>query len=245
MNDRIKHFIERALNCRIYRNSLPHGVDLAHDLNRVLPTSDVQIIFDVGANIGQSALTYREHFPRAEIWSFEPVAATFQKLKAATAGDGRIHPMHTGMGHETGSAVIHVNNDSRTNSIRASRPDDTAETIPIDTVTSFADKHGIARIDLLKIDTEGHDLEVLRGADAMLGQQSIRFVVAECEPRPTSEYFVPLSELLQFFASYKYELFGIYEQQPYWDGRRRSLQYVNAMFICGELAQAGAAVRET
>ena len=63
---------------------LPFGCDYKEDINRLSPNLKVEIIFDVGANLGQSALHYRQKFPQAKIYSFEPVTKAFQKLQAAT-----------------------------------------------------------------------------------------------------------------------------------------------------------------
>jgi hypothetical protein len=59
----------------------PSGLSLAYDLKRILGDVPVNTIFDVGANIGQTALYFNKHFPGADIYSFEPVKATFNTLK--------------------------------------------------------------------------------------------------------------------------------------------------------------------
>lgn len=105
----LKSKIESALDCRIYRNSLPRGVDLYHDLNRSFNKEMFRTVFDVGANIGQSALKYSEVFPAAEIYSFEPVKGTYSKLFLNTKGNPRIHTFNVGMGKEKGSFKINVN----------------------------------------------------------------------------------------------------------------------------------------
>ena len=52
------------------------------------------VIFDVGANVGQTAAGFREHFPGAEIHCFEPVPASFRALQSHTAGmDIRCHQL--------------------------------------------------------------------------------------------------------------------------------------------------------
>ena len=59
------------------------GIDHAVDIGRFRKDSkQVRIIFDVGANIGQTALSYLKNFPDAEIFSFEPISETFQQLQA-------------------------------------------------------------------------------------------------------------------------------------------------------------------
>jgi hypothetical protein len=69
----LKEAVERSVKCRIYRNSLPHGVDFFYDLDRRFGRASIKVVFDIGANTGQSALAYSREFPEAEIYSFEPV----------------------------------------------------------------------------------------------------------------------------------------------------------------------------
>jgi FkbM family methyltransferase len=234
-----KRAFERITDCRIYRNSLPHGADCFYDIARKLGRDGFKVVFDVGANVGQSALTYLHEFPRAEIFSFEPVAATYQQLVAATSQFPRVHPYQLGMGREAGEVLIHVSPESHTNSIVTSRPEDHLETITLETITGFAEKHRLETIDFLKVDTEGFDLEVLAGAKPLLQQQRVHFVLSECEPFARTREFVSFQALGEFLTDFGYSLFGVYEQHPEWDGGN-ILRYWNALFICEKLTAPGA-----
>jgi FkbM family methyltransferase len=54
--------------------------------------ADARVIFDLGANVGQTAKQYRSHFPRAHIYSFEPFHDSFAALQQALWGDPNFHP---------------------------------------------------------------------------------------------------------------------------------------------------------
>jgi FkbM family methyltransferase len=77
------------------------------------------------------------------------------------------------MGHEAGELLIHVGSDSKLSSIKLTRPGDHEETVAVETIAGFAAKWGLERIDFLKVDTEGFDLEVLKGAGPVLRQQRV------------------------------------------------------------------------
>jgi FkbM family methyltransferase len=175
----LKSSIERISGCRIYRNSLPHGVDCYHDIEKRFGRKCIKLVFDVGANIGQSAVNYLHQFPQAEIYSFEPVAATYQKLVAATRRFSRVHPYNFGMGRKPGKIGINVNPLSCTSSIIWQRPEDHPETVELETVAGFSEKHHLGTIDFLKVDTKGYDLEVLAGSVPLLQRQRILFVLSE------------------------------------------------------------------
>jgi FkbM family methyltransferase len=234
----IKNGVEQISGCRIYRNTLPHGVDCYHDIEKRFGRKCIKLVFDVGANIGQSAVNYLRQFPEAEIYSFEPVAATYQKLVVATRRFTRVHPYNLGMGREPGKIGINVNPLSRTCSIVWQRPEDHPETVEMETIAGFSEKHHLGTIDFLKVDTEGYDLEVLAGSSPLLQKQEILFVLSECEPVVRTQSFVGFFALAEFLGSFGYRLslFGVYEQQPEWDGRN-SLSYWNALFICEKLVE--------
>ena len=109
-----------------------------------------------------------------------------------------------------------------------------AEKIVVTTPSEFARENNIEMIDFMKVDTEGFDLQVLAGAAPLLREQRIRFVMAECEPLAITGYFAPFTALAKFIEDYPYKLFGVYRQQPDWNGRK-SLLYFNVLFICDEL----------
>jgi len=235
-----KRAVERLSGSRIYRNSLPHGADCFFDIERKLGRDGIKVIFDVGANIGQSALTYVNELPRAEVFSFEPVAATYRQLVAATSQYPKVHAFQVGMGREAGSAVIHVSPHSHTSSILMNRAaEDHPETITLETVAGFAETHGVQTIDFLKIDTEGFDLEVLAGAAPLLREQRVHFILSECEPFVREKEYVSFQALGEFLADYGYSLFGVYDQHLEWEGRN-ILWYWNALFICEKLVAPGA-----
>jgi FkbM family methyltransferase len=236
-----KEAVERIGGCRIYRNSLPHGVDCFFDIDRRFGRAAIEVVFDVGANIGQSALTYSREFPKAEIYSFEPVSATYSILAAQTKSLPRVHCFHLGMGPEAGQSVIHVASDSRKSSMLLERPEDHSETVAVETIAGFARKQGLKRIDFLKVDTEGFDLKVLEGAAPLLRRRQVGFIQIECQPmhRPADEHsFVDFHSLVEFLGGFGYQLFGVYEQQPEWDGRNR-IMFWNAIFIGEQLVPAG------
>jgi len=64
MKTRIKNLVERSTNTHIFR-ILPHGVDPFCDIERLLRRFAAEVIFDVGANLGQSTMQFQNHFPRA------------------------------------------------------------------------------------------------------------------------------------------------------------------------------------
>src|ERR1700722_10440774 len=71
------------------------------DMARFLPDNS-PLVFDVGANVGQSIRNFRVSFPNAEIHSFEPSPATFNRLKANAAQLPKVHLWNCALGSAAG-----------------------------------------------------------------------------------------------------------------------------------------------
>lgn len=225
-----RRLLERTLACVVLRR-LPHGFDACYDLRRRMP--DARTIVDVGANVGQSALLFARVWPAARIHAFEPIASTFERLVANVSGCERITPVHTALGARAGTATVDLQRGASNNSISysdAAARVGVVETVSIDTLDRYARDRGLERIDLLKVDCEGYDLEVLRGAEALLSEGRIGFVQAEAGMNPANEKHVPLGEIQSFLEGRGYVLFGLYEQRCEWSGPAR-LRYCNPVFV--------------
>ena len=104
-----------------------------------------------------------------------------------------------------------------------------SESVRVTTVDAFASANAIDRIDLLKVDAEGHDLNVLRGAAAMLDGGRVAFVLAEVGFARAQPPHVLFDDVRDLLAAHRFAVFGIYDQQLEWSGENR-LRYANACF---------------
>jgi len=91
----------------------PRGQNLFADIRRHLPHVSVEMIFDVGANVGQSARLYRRHYREACIHCFEPVTATYIELCENLKDDRQVitHPMALGASHAEADMVLQGTSD--------------------------------------------------------------------------------------------------------------------------------------
>ncbi len=150
-------------------------------LERVLGKLAIDCVFDVGANRGQYGDQLREIGYKGWILSFEPARALFDDLsrRAARRPPWRVFPY--ALGSENGQAEINVGESSfLTSFLVPLGPSKTLpmnraigkETVEIRRLDSIFEQcmEGIgARRIYLKLDTQGFDLEVLRGAEGILG----------------------------------------------------------------------------
>lgn len=81
----------------VRKGSDDFGFDDFSDM-QYFTTSDLPIVFDVGANVGQTIRKFRTYFENSEIHSFEPGIDTFEELKRNVAGVAGLHLVNCGLG---------------------------------------------------------------------------------------------------------------------------------------------------
>ena len=234
----LKQRIEKYTGVRIYRWSLPRGVDFAYDARHILVPEKVQVVFDVGANIGQSADRYRLTYPNARILCFEPVSTTFRELNRRVATWRQVETYQLAFGSTSGPKSIYINSDpiSSVNSFVNVFDGDRQEVVQVQTLDDFCLKNNIDNIDLLKIDVEGFEVEVLQGAQRMLSEHRVRSLYLESTMRLNHDhYFVPLNEIDDHLAPLGYSIFGVYEQQMDPIRRNNYLYFFNVAYVEGSL----------
>lgn len=147
------------------------------------------IVFDIGANLGR----WSEHMLAAaraksvacQIDMFEPVPGAYARLEAALGSDTSVRLHRKAVSNRSGTAEMHIVGDyAGTNSL-VPGAEPAAETLTVQTVTvpEIAAELGHAEINLLKIDAEGHDLEILRGMVETLVSRAVWVVQFEYNAR--------------------------------------------------------------
>lgn len=196
------------------------------DQQRLIP--DAKIIFDVGANVGQTAATYRRIFPRSQIWSFEPFPDTFEKLRRSLS-DSNFHPVPMALSDEVATAILNVGGSSITNSL-LQRESHTGNTINIqtDTLDHFCSTNGISKIDILKVDVEGAEDRVFRGAQEMFSRGAIGAVFVEVYFDPVYQGMPLMWDLHAILTGHGLGLHGLYSLYA---GKSGLLSFGNALYV--------------
>jgi FkbM family methyltransferase len=240
----IKRLFEKLSGTHIYR-TVPRGIDIFEDLKNYLPNLQIRIVFDVGANIGQSCSTYLNRFPGSTIYCFEPVDATFRQLQSNVGSQDNVHSFKLALGatHGTGKMVLEGNTDGffLMNIRGPERETSPLEEVNLETLDGFCAHQNIAHINYLKIDTEGGDFEVLRGAENMLNLQYVDVVQVEAGMNRSNARHVPFTNFLKFFEEKNYFLFAIYEQVNEFLTQEPHLRRTNPVFISNRVIKANPA----
>ncbi len=193
-NGAVQQFLHRNVRVSHYLMGIGSGAAVSSSgeaavfdvLRRTCPSP--YCVFDVGANQGQFlGLTLGQ--PGSSAWTvhcFEPAAGTFELLARAWGADVRVQLNRCAIGREPGSARLFFDRvGSGLSSLTRRRLDhfgisfDQSEEVAVTTVDRYCAERGIDRINLLKIDVEGHELDVLSGANGLLEKRGIDVVMFE------------------------------------------------------------------
>jgi len=172
----------------------PHITGESDFLKSLSKYADIQTIVDVGANTGEYAQELRLYFPKAVIYAIEPHPQTFKKL-SSLAKKIKLHVFNQGLGDHVGKGKLWDFADDA--QLKHTQPTSTlastlkeviedlhgqkaqAYEFSLNTLDNFAEQEKIKKIDFLKIDIEGAEITVLRGAKQLLKNKSISFIQFE------------------------------------------------------------------
>ena len=146
---------------------------------KLLESSRIDVVLDVGANKGQYAQELRATGYKGRIVSFEPLSSAYRQLSENAKGDDKWDTMNFALGATNGTTEINVSANSVSSSILEMLPSHlkaapsskyvAKEKIAIKTLDSnFHDFCSESNNVLLKIDTQGFEQYVLEGAEEFL-----------------------------------------------------------------------------
>lgn len=171
--------------------SLKRHPDAYQTQVRVLGEVSPAVIFDIGANVGQTYRKYRRLFPTATIHSFEPFREAYDQLANAVLRDRYSHAHQLAVSDHSGDRTLFISKKNQMNSLLRVTKDgiphmggDEATVVgeaqvPTITLDGYCAEHNIKQIDILKMDVQGGELGVLRGAEGLLRSRAVRLIYSE------------------------------------------------------------------
>lgn len=158
-------------------------VNFQKDFLKYLNQLSHPIILDIGAHIGCFSLALANVFPQSQIYACEPVGLAFKLLQKNCQGIKEITPLKVCLSDRTGTGQInYVKNLLMYSSLSEKRlnwaPNHLTEQVALKTLDLFCQENQLPRVDLLKIDAEGWEEKILKGATKTLAKT--RFLLIEC-----------------------------------------------------------------
>ena len=215
-------------------------------LNYILKDEVEPIIFDVGAHIGQTLDLYIKEFNNFKIYSFEPFYKSFKVLSQKSDNYSFASSYNIGFSDKKESAkfysYIAPNDDdySQMNSLFKQKDKSLGEwgfeevreineeICEFDTIDNFCNNNSITTVNLLKIDVQGAEYKVLKGATQLLKSKKIKTLILEIIVASNYENLWKLSDYIEYFEKLDYELYGLYNFSY---GVNNNLLQLDAIFI--------------
>lgn len=198
-----------------------------------------RVVFDVGANVGDWTAIALGINRELEVHCFEPSPATFSRLSTRPF-PGKVVLNNIGLGSARGAGELLVFGDGsgmnslyRREGLEAGwgvKPQERREKVTLDTIDGYCRDRSVERVDYLKVDVEGHELEVFKGARAMLetgriGQVQFEYGGTYIDSR------ILLKDVFEFFQGLPYSLCKVHPRSLVgvgrYDSRLENFQYQN------------------
>lgn len=166
-------------------------------------------IIDVGANVGQFSVASVNLFEDVQVYAFEPVPESFEKLHKHVSKLNNVRAYALALGEDEGNIGFHVNTHSHSSSILAlsthhltafpGAKEDKVISVPITTLDSISNDFKLVSPVLLKLDVQGYEANVLKGAVEIL--KKVDYVLLETSFKPMYEGELLFTEILQFMGN--------------------------------------------
>jgi FkbM family methyltransferase len=152
------------------------------------PTVEPMVVFDIGANMGQFLALAKQQLKeqKAVFHCFEPGATGYAALQSQHAASGDVVLNNCAVGRERGRGELWY--DQPGSGLASLTRRDVghfgiefgqSESVTITTIDAYCAERAISRIDLLKMDIEGHELDALEGATTMFERRAVGAVLFE------------------------------------------------------------------
>lgn len=229
-----------GVDCVRYNHRTRMASDSRYALGSLLAETEVRTIFDLGANIGQSAMGFRRQFPAAKIFSLELGDEAFRELEEACKDDTNVQLYKEAVSDIDGFKEFFISHDDTCNSLLEPSTTIRNESIssklslvgkkkvPCRMLSTFCREHDIRDIDLLKMDIQGGELMAISGASELFVSGSIKVVYCEVLFSAMYKNACGFSDISEAMKQFGYSLYGLYNLQHYLtDG----LLWADAIFV--------------
>lgn len=237
MNDIYKNRIRRLIGKCGIRISRASSLRYAYDRENYPSLSSIPtpVIFDIGANIGQSTLWYLKSFPAATVYAFEPLPSVYKTLTANVGTLKNVICIQKAVGGRNEAIYIPSINSDTIQTVQVlgigGQSNQSDVKIEVLTIDRFVDQRNIPVLDIIKTDTEGYDLDVLKGAAGILKQQRVKYVLSEVSIHEGDSQHTNLFVLRDFLKVFGYSFCSFFDGYHDENGR---IPYFNALFQAGD-----------
>ena len=217
----IKYYFPRlVLIYKLSKNKI-NFIDYIEDIKKISANSNLKInlskkpiIFDIGSNIGNSAIILKSNFKNSEIHCFEPIKKTFEILKKNLSNYADLKLNNFALGPKLSSEqYMHtfkhsnlISNFHETTQLTVNNANMDIEKVKSINLDQYCINNKIEVIDILRIDVNGYEISVLEGAKYLLKNQKIKFIHFSFYNVNTKDHVGDLNKISNYLEGNKYRL---------------------------------------
>tara|TARA_B100001248_G_C27374270_1_gene453332 strand:- start:402 stop:1082 length:681 start_codon:yes stop_codon:yes gene_type:complete len=186
------------------------------------------LIFDVGAHKGQTSSHFCKLFPQSFIHAFEPSPYLFTEINKNLSKIKNIRCHNIALGEADGEAFL-TRPDSDLCGQVVNTQEKNSSSISVRRLDGFCIVENISAIDLLKIDVEGNELSVLKGASGMIEKNAIRAIFLECDFNKEDKQHSYFFDIFDFLSQENFCFHGLFDVVRY--SPSYGIGFCNALFL--------------
>jgi FkbM family methyltransferase len=217
--------------------------DAYGNLTRVIDPGTAPVFIDVGAHVGLMSRRMLAEFPRAAVYAFEPAPAVYRRLCETARELPGIRPVRAAAGDRTGTVTFHETEDPLMSSVLLATEHGrfsygkgiraVAEIeVPIVRLDDWAHENGLEQVHFMKVDAQGLEMAVLRGARELLRGAGVLGI--NCEAPLHEEYAggSTFHEIDAFLSGCGFVLYQIHE--CWFTGEAQRSTCLDALWVSDE-----------
>lgn len=202
-------------------------------------------VVDVGSNIGlYSILAEKRSGDDGIVWAFEPSGETLERLRKNLALNDckRVRPVQVALSDQSDTSLTLKSDRGFGDAYRYLQPSDgvspdgggTAELVPVTTLDRWAAENGVDRIDLLKVDIEGGEYRMFRGAQGVLSSNPNMLILFESEADWCARAGCRQQDTFDLLTAHGFGLFAWDKASKRWATDPRSLLKAGMVWACAD-----------
>ncbi|MBS1525978.1 MAG: FkbM family methyltransferase [Bacteroidetes bacterium] len=181
----------------------------------------INVIYDVGANIGTWTMLAKSFFKDAQVHAFEPLPVHTAKFAENTRNLADVHLHKFCLGNADTNAVINVSSFSDSSSIleatsleyeqfQIKKVDDVQ--VEVKKLSTLIAQKILPPPDLIKLDVQGFELEVLKGAEDQLAHAS--YIISEVSFKEYYKNQALFLDIANYLSGYNFRIYAFGHSTP-------------------------------
>jgi FkbM family methyltransferase len=186
------------------------------------------MIFDIGAHKGQTSSHFCKLFPHSFIHAFEPSPYLFTEIEKNLSKRKNIICHNFAIGEADEEAFL-TKTDSDLCGQVVKVQENNSTSISVHRLDRFCQVENISAIDLLKIDVEGNEVSVLKGASGMFERNAIKAILLECDFNKDDKQHSYFFDIFNFLSDQNFCFHGLFDVVRY--SPSYGIGFCNALFL--------------